>query len=546
VKAKEHFKTLIIKVGIKNIINLFICLFSFGTLSAQQSENVSSDDGALPNIIFILSDDQGYADLGSYGSKTIETPNIDQLAVEGVKFTDFYVHPICSPTRAAFLTGCYAPRAGFPDVQLWGSPFGLNPDEVTIAEILKTKNYKTACIGKWHLGNEDVFAPNQQGFDYFYGIRLVNGTQKFENFAVPLYRNDSLLTMRPDHSKMTRDFTEESLFFIEKNKKKAFFLYLAYTMPHIPIYPGESFRGKSGNGLYADAIEEIDWSVGRIVEKLKAEGLEENTLIIFASDNGPWAGHGEQSGSAGKLKGSKMTTWEGGVRVPMIMKWKNVIPASKVYSEITGIIDMAPTIAAAAGASMPDDRVIDGKNLFPYILDQKNTKIPHEIYYHYAGTWLQAVRSGKWKLHFARPEVRPGRYGESADWITNYAGIFKNDLLYNLETDIGETKNLVNEFPEIVQELKSMTMKAKEDIGDYSIQGKNSRPIGSTYLELTDITQYPNSKYARKAGEEMMTEMLAFQKKRFNKLSKSNKPLNNQEAEELEFYIKIFTNEKDK
>lgn len=545
-KAKEHFKTLIIKVGIKNIINFFICLFSFGTLSAQQSENVSSDDGSLPNIIFILTDDQGYGDLGSYGSKTIETPNIDQLAVEGVKFTDFYVHPICSPTRAAFLTGCYAPRAGFPDVQLWGSPFGLNPDEVTIAEILKTKNYKTACIGKWHLGNEDVFAPNQQGFDYFYGIRLVNGTQKFENFAVPLYRNDSLLTMRPDHSKMTRDFTEESLFFIEKNKKKAFFLYLAYTMPHIPIYPGESFRGKSGNGLYADAIEEIDWSVGRIVEKLKAEGLEENTLIVFTSDNGPWAGHGEQSGSAGKLKGSKLTTWEGGIRVPMIMKWKNVIPASKVYSEITGIIDMAPTIAAAAGASMPDDRVIDGKNLFPYILDQENTKIPHEIYYHYAGTWLQAVRSGKWKLHFARPKVRPGRYGESADWITNYAGIFKKGLLYNLETDIGETKNLVNEFPEIVQELKSMTMKAKEDIGDYSIQGKNSRPIGSTYLELTDITQYPNSKYARKVGKEMMTEMLAFQKKRFNKLSKSNKPLNNQEAEELEFYIKIFANEKNK
>ncbi|MBJ25189.1 MAG: arylsulfatase [Flavobacteriaceae bacterium] len=545
-KTKEHFKTLIIKVGIKNIINFFICLFSFGTLSAQQSENVSSDVGSLPNIIFILSDDQGYGDLGSYGSKTIKTPNIDQLAVEGVKFTDFYVHPICSPTRAAFLTGCYAPRAGFPDVQLWGSPFGLNPDEVTIAEILKTKNYKTACIGKWHLGNEDVFAPNQQGFDYFYGIRLVNGTQKFENFAVPLYRNDSLLTMRPDHSKMTRDFTEESLFFIEKNKKKSFFLYLAYTMPHIPIYPGESFRGKSGNGLYADAIEEIDWSVGRIVEKLKAEGLEENTLIVFTSDNGPWAGHGEQSGSAGKLKGSKLTTWEGGIRVPMIMKWKNVIPASKVYNEITGIIDMAPTIAAAAGASMPDDRVIDGKNLFPYILDQENTKIPHEIYYHYAGTWLQAVRSGKWKLHFARPKVRPGRYGESADWITNYAGIFKKDLLYNLETDIGETKNLVNEFPEIVQELKSMTMKAKEDIGDYSIQGKNSRPIGSTYLELTDITQYPNSKYARKVGKEMMTEMLAFQKKRFNKLSKSNKPLNNQEAEELEFYIKIFTNEKNK
>lgn len=524
---------------ISKILNaLFVLIIMVSCKSKESKEPVK------PNIIFILTDDQGYGDLGSFGSKTIETPNIDQLAVEGVKFTDFYVHPICSPTRAAFLTGCYAPRAGFPDVQLWGSPFGLNPNEITIAEVLKKKEYSTACIGKWHLGDEDVFAPNQQGFDYFYGIRLVNGTQTFENFAVPFYRNDSLLTMRPDHSKMTRDFTDESLAFIERNKQNPFFLYLAYTMPHIPIYPGENFRGKSGNGLYADAIEEIDWNVGRIVEKLKVEGLEENTLIVFTSDNGPWTGYGEQSGSAGELKGSKMTTWEGGVRVPMIMKWKNVIPASKVYREITGIIDMAPTLAAVANASMPDDRVIDGENLLPYILDQDNVKIPHDIYYYYSGTWLQAVRSGKWKLHFARPEIRPGRYGESADWVTIYAGILKEDLLINLEKDIGETKNLANEFPEIVQELKNKAQKAREDIGDYGIKGKNSRPIGTTYPELTDITQYPKSEHARKVGKEMLTEMLAFQRKRFDKLSEPNKPLNNQEKEELEYYLKIFSDVK--
>jgi arylsulfatase A len=514
----------------KNLSIIFIFIIMVSCKSKDSKEPIG------PNIIFILTDDQGYGDLGSFGSETIETPNIDNLANEGVRFTDFYVHPICSPTRAAFLTGCYAPRAGFPDVHLWGSPFGLNPDEITIAEILKTKNYRTACIGKWHLGDEDVFAPNQQGFDYFYGIRLVNGTQKFENFAVPFYRNDSLLTMRPDHSSMTYDFTEESLSFIDRNKQNPFFLYLAYTMPHVPVYPGENFRGKSGHGLYADAIEEIDWNVGRIVEKLKAEGIEENTLIIFASDNGPWTGFGEQSGSAGELRGSKITTWEGGVRVPMIMKWKNTLPAGMVYSEITGIIDMAPTIAAAAGASMPDDRVIDGKNLLPYILDQKNEKKPHDVYYHYAGTWLQAVRSGKWKLHFARPEIRPGRYGECAGWHTNNAGILNEDLLFNLETDIQETKNLASEFPEIVQELKYMAQMARDDIGDYGIKGKNSRPIGYTYLELTDITQYPNSEYARKVEKEMLTEMLGFQRKRFDKLSNSNKPLNSQESEELEFY----------
>ena len=217
-----------------------------------ETENTS----ASPNIIVILTDDQGYGDLGSYGSQTIRTPHIDQLANEGILFTDFYVHPICSPSRAALMTGSYAPRTGFADVQLWGSPFGLHPDEVTIAEVLKTKGYATAAVGKWHLGEQDAFAPNRQGFDFFYGIRLVNGTQPFENFAVPLYRDDSLLTIRPDHSRMTQDFTRASLRFIDEHKEGPFFLYLAFTMPHIPIYPGEGFRGKSGVSLYADVIEE--------------------------------------------------------------------------------------------------------------------------------------------------------------------------------------------------------------------------------------------------------------------------------------------------
>ena len=331
---------------------------------------------------------------------------------------------------------------------MWGSPFGLHPNEITIAEVLKNEAYVTACVGKWHLGERDEFAPNRQGFDYFYGIRLVNGTQTFENFAVPFYRNDSLLTMRPDHSRMTQDFTKESLEFINQNKDKAFFLYLAYTMPHIPIYPGEDFRGKSGVSLYADAVEEIDWSVGQIAAKLKEEGLDENTLIIYASDNGPWAGQGDQSGSAGALKGSKMSTWEGGIRVPCIMRWKNTIPAAKVSQEVVGIIDIAPTIAAVADAEMPNDRVIDGKNLFPLMMEQEPVETPHEVYYHYAGTWLQAVRAGKWKLHFARPEKLPGIYGECAPWFTQKAEILPEHLLFDLETDVGESRNLAREHPE--------------------------------------------------------------------------------------------------
>lgn len=522
---------------IVGIFNLTLVLFISCNNLPDESRTMR------PNVILILADDQGYGDLGSYGSKSIKTPNIDQLAKEGIRFTDFYVHPICSPTRAALLTGCYAPRTGFADVQLWGSPFGLNPEEVTIAEVLKNQGYATACIGKWHLGERDVFAPNRQGFDYFYGIRLVNGTQKFENFAVPFYRNDSLLTMRPDHSLMTGNFTKESISFIEKSKESPFFLYLAYTMPHIPVYPGKQFRGKSGVNLYADAVEEIDWSVGQIVEKLEEEGLDENTLIIYLSDNGPWAGHGDQSGSAGPLRGSKTSTWEGGVRVPCIMKWKNTIPASIVYREITGIIDIAPTIAAIAGIRMSDDLVFDGKNLFQYIKEKENVGVPHEVYYHYAGTWLQAIRSGKWKLHFARPEKRPGIYGECAPWFTQKAEILPEDLLFDLEMDVGETRNLAGEYPEVVEQLTNLANWAREDIGDYGTKGNNSRQIGSDYPELTDISQYPQTPYARAIADSMAAEMRAFQRNRLEYLVQQDLvSLNEQEKEELIFYQETLIN----
>lgn len=499
---------------------------------------------ARPNIIVILVDDQGYGDLGCYGSHTIKTPNIDQLANEGIRFTDFYVHPICSPTRAALLTGCYAPRTGFADVQLWGSPFGLHPNEITIAEVLKNEGYVTACVGKWHLGERDEFAPNRQGFDYFFGIRLVNGTQTFENFAVPFYRNDSLLTMRPDHSQMTEDFTKESLAFINQNKDKSFFLYLAYTMPHIPIYPGEDFRGRSGVSLYTDAVEEIDWSVGQIAANLKEEGLDENTLIIYASDNGPWAGQGDQSGSAGALKGSKMSTWEGGIRVPCIMRWKNNIPAAIVSKEVVGIIDIAPTIAAVADAEMPNDRVIDGKNLFPLMMEQEPKEAPHEVYYHYAGTWLQAVREGKWKLHFARPEKLPGIYGECAPWFTQKAEILPEHLLFDLEMDVGESRNLAREHPKVVQRLTELALAAREDIGDYGRKGKNSRSIGSTYPELMDISQYPLTPYAKAIADSMVTEMKTFQRARYEYLVHQDTAfLNGQEKEELSFYQEKFVDE---
>lgn len=511
----------------------------FIVLSCDNGTNNNARANDSPNIIVILTDDQGYDDLSSYDSKTIKTPNIDKLAAEGIRFTDFYTHPICSPSRAALMTGCYAPRTGFADVQLWGSPYGLNPDEVTIAEILKRRGYTTGCIGKWHLGEENIFAPNQQGFDYFYGIRLVNGTQKFENFAVTLFRNDSLITNRPNHSQFTKDFTSEALSFIDHSEGKPFFLYLAYTAPHAPIYPGEGFRGISGVSLYADAVEEIDWSVGQLVGKLKEKGLEENTLIIYTSDNGPWLGLGDQSGSAGPLRGGKMSTWEGGVRVPCIMRWKNVIPSGKVCHEIAGIIDLAPTIASVAKAEMPSDRIIDGKNLLPLISGEEHTP-PHEDYLFYAGTWLQGIRLGKWKLVFARPEMKQGIYGECASWFTSTSEILPENLLFDLEVDIGETKNLAKKYPEIVKNLTILAEKAREDIGDYGKKGKNSRPIGSMYPELTDISKYPQSPHAKAAAEKMIAEMRTFQKGRFEYLTKRDSAsLNEQETEEIEFYREL-------
>ena len=318
-------------------------------------------------------------------------------------------------------------------------------------------------MGKWHLGEQDAFAPNQQGFDFFYGIRLVNGTQVFENFAVPLYRDDSLLTIRPDHARMTQDFTHESLRFIDQHKEGPFFLYLAFTMPHIPIYPGERFRGESGVSLYTPTrLKRLTGALAKLSRNWSRENLDENTLIIYTSDNGPWAGQGTQSGSAGALRGSKMSTWEGGVRVPAIMRWKNVMPAAQISRQVVGIIDIAPTLAALAGAEMPEDRVIDGKNLFPLMTGEDPPEALHEVYYHYAGTWLQAVRAGKWKLHFARPEKRAGIYGECAAWFTNAAEVLPEDLLFDLETDIGETRNLASEHPEVVQRLTELANRARE------------------------------------------------------------------------------------
>ncbi len=416
-----------------------------------------------PNFVIIFTDDQGYADVGCYGAKGFTTPNIDQMAAEGMKFTDFYsAAAICSPARAALLTGCYPPRVSIPKVLFPRDKVGLNPDEITIADLLKARGYATACIGKWHLGHLPQFLPTRQGFDYYFGLpysndMLLKYSKKFP--PLPLIENEKTIELSPDQSLLTKRYTEKALEFIKNNKDRPFFVYLPHTMPHVPLFVSEKFQGKSKRGLYGDVIEEIDWSVGEILKTLKKLGLDEKTLVIFTSDNGPWLSKGENGGSALPLRDGKFSTYEGGMRVPCIMRWPGRIPAGSVCSEIAATIDFLPTLAKLAGTTPPPDRIIDGKDISG-LMTEKNEKSPHEAFFYYSKLRLNAVRSGEWKLVF-RSRKSP-------------------QALYNLQTDIAELHDVSSHHPDIVSRLTSLADKMRQDIGDSAkkIKGKNVRPIG--------------------------------------------------------------------
>ena len=413
-----------------------------------------------PNFVVIFTDDQGYQDIGCFGSPLIETPHLDRMALEGRKFTSFYsANSVCSPSRAALLTGCYPTRVSVPGVLFPRHKTGLNPDEITIAEILKEKGYATACIGKWHLGHLPKFLPTRQGFDSYFGIPYSNDmtidqnaplaedivlregftverirSEKPSKNNVPLMRDEKVVEYPADQSTLTKRYTEEAISFIENSKDKPFFLYLPHTLPHIPLAASPAFKGKSKRGFYGDTIEEIDWSVGQILETLKTQGVDDNTLVIFTSDNGPWklkSGHG---GSADPLRGFKFETWEGGMRVPCIMRWPGWIPESTICDEIAATIDLLPTFAGLAGTQIPSDRVVDGKDILPLITGVENAKSPHAAYYYYKGKNLQAIRSGKWKLR---------RTGKKRD-----------AELYDLVADIGESNNVARQNLDVVAFLK--------------------------------------------------------------------------------------------
>jgi len=418
----------------------------------------------------ILTDDQGYEDAGCYGSPDIDTPNLDRMAAEGVRFTDFYsAAPSCTPSRAALMTGCYPQRVSLPNVIGPKSNIGINANEVTLAEVLKTQGYATACYGKWHLGHHPEFLPTRHGFDDYFGLPYSNDmwphhpTNKKGYPDLPLIEGVETIELNPDQRMLTTWYTERAVAFIEKNKDRPFFLYVPHNMPHVPLHVSDKFAGKSKRGLYGDVIMEIDWSVGQILGALDRLGLDRDTLVVFTSDNGPWLSYGDHAGSAGPLREGKGTTFDGGQREIGLMRWPGRIPAGTVCTEPAAMFDLLPTFARLAGAEVPSDRVIDGKDVWPLASGQPGAQSPHDAFYFYRGNQLQAVRSGNWKLHLPhdyRSLDTPGAGGRPGPYVKKQIG----KALFDLENDIGEQRDLSLDYPEIVQRLEAMARQFDKDL----------------------------------------------------------------------------------
>jgi len=454
-------------------------LWTLAVLGAVMAISAASHAADLPNFVIIFTDDQGYQDLGVFGSPNIKTPNIDRMAAEGMRFTDFYsAASVCTPSRAALMTGCYPERVGNLPVLFPNSTRGLNPDEITIAELLKARGYATACVGKWHLGHHKNFLPTSQGFDSYYGIPYSNDMgidrnmdlaedvvwlkgiteESFRNGkggGPPLMRGTEVIEVPADQATLTQRYTQEAIRFIQANREKPFFLYLPHTMPHIPLYASEEFAGKSEAGLYGDTIEEIDWSVGQILDTLKQLGIDTKTMVVYTSDNGPWNLKGNATskvkgntnrrvgGSAAPLRGYKFSRWEGGMREPTVMWWPDRIPAGSECRELAGTIDLLPTFAALSGTKLPGDRAIDGKSIVPLLEERTGAKTPHEAYFYRT----EGVRSGHWKL--------------------------KGKELFDLVNDISEQHNVAKDHPDVLARLTKLRDDHKEELS------KNRRPAGT-------------------------------------------------------------------
>jgi len=462
-------------------------------LSLTVAQLHAQSEERKPNFIVILADDLGYGDLSCFGAEDIATPNIDRMAAEGAKFNSFYVSPVCTPTRAALMTGSHSTRVGIGGVMFSRNNHGLNLDEITLPELLKDQGYATAIIGKWHLGNQDMFQPLNHGFDYWYGTPASNsqfyyptikkyaadcvfregytreGILKQETAACPLIRDNIVIEVPANQTELTQRYTRETVQFIIENKDKPFFVYVAHNMPHIPLHASEKFVGSSKRGIYGDTIQELDWTTGEILRSLKELGLDKNTLVIFTSDNGPNTNTG---GSAGALKGGKGSTLEGGVRVPFVARWPETIPAGTESGEFITVMDLLPTLTKLAGGDVPDDRVIDGKDIWPLLAGKPDARSPHKAIYYLRGRGVDGIRVGDWKYRIATdkpPKEKRSKRQPADDSRSKKVDV---ETLYNLSDDVGEQTNLIDQHPEIAQRLKRQLATFEADLR------ANLRPAG--------------------------------------------------------------------
>jgi arylsulfatase A len=448
---------------------LLVVLLLAPVIALQAAD--SSVSSGKPNIVLIFIDDMGYADIGPFGNTQVSTPNLDKFATEGMKFTSFYATPVCSMSRACLMTGCYNVRVSIPGVLFPRNDIGLHSDEITLAEIVKQKGYATCAIGKWHLGHHPQFLPTRQGFDHYFGLPYSNdmgegrqgGANK--NPPLPLFNDEKVIETEPDQSQLTRRYTEEAVKFIREHKSEPFFVYLPHTMIHFPLAASEAFKGKSKLGLIGDAIEEIDWSVGQIMAALKELKLDDNTLVIFTSDNGP-AGR-----AAPPFRGSKGTTFEGGVREPCMMRWPGKIPAGTTCNQIAGNIDMLPTFAKIACAETPKDRVIDGRDITSLMFNPNAAPV-RDTHLYFAANNFAAIRQGEWKLFLNAPPYGSGGKKANKAKADDKKPDRVGPALYNLTTDQGETTNVADANPEIVARLKSEAEKRQAEINEHK------RPAG--------------------------------------------------------------------
>lgn len=485
---------------LKAVICIGMLISSWHCTAPNSTRNSNRPADAPPNVVLIFTDDLGYGDLSSYGATGFNTPHLDQMALEGMRFTNFYAaQAVCSASRAALMTGCYPNRIG-----VWGAYFpfsknGINPEETTMAEMLREQGYATAIFGKWHLGDAEMFLPLQNGFGEFLGLPYSNDMwpveydgspvtdsthRKFQFPPLPLIDGNEkveVIGTLEDMGTLTTRYTERAVNFINQHKDGPFFLYLPHSMPHVPIAVSDKFKGKSEQGLYGDVVMEIDWSVGQILQAIKDNGLDENTLVIFTSDNGPWLNYGNHAGSTAGLREGKGTSWEGGQREPCVMRWPGVIPAGVVSNKLAATIDIFPTVAAISGGKLPD-HTIDGVNILPLIKGEAGADPRDHLLYYYGRNNLEAVRKGKWKLVFPHPHRTyenhlPGNDGYPGEVHTAQ---YQDTSLFDLIRDPGERYDVSELYPEVVAELQELAEKARAELGDELTQrqGSGTRPAG--------------------------------------------------------------------